>query len=91
MLHGRCVVCIPGFSCLDLESPIFLFLLMIRGNTFWQWTMLSVNLINVTCLMLGETDEVNKFSNMASRNIRPNRADRDDHRADRDDRIEMIR
>jgi hypothetical protein len=53
-----CICCIPGFSCLALESPVLQVLQLVRSNPYWQWMMLITNLVNVVALMTSETDPV---------------------------------
>jgi len=47
--HSSCWI--PGFSCLKEQEKLFKALLSVRTNPFFQWFMLSVNLINVFTLM----------------------------------------
>lgn len=53
---GCTPVWIPGFSCLDLDSPYYKTLHSIKSNPYWQWTMLTINILNVIGLCMMETD-----------------------------------
>jgi len=47
-----------GFSCLPLESSVYVTLKNLRASPCWQWTMLTINILNVLGLMAQETDPV---------------------------------